>query len=163
MDQSAASDTPSSLIDMRPATVVQVALLGVILGAISWLVTLLLGRFVLDAIFCANESTTGICLNTNVIAGNIAIVFSAIGGVLGLVRLGVYRPMLVAIAAAIVLWGVAGWVDGLMWYESLAWTVVLYALSYATLTWLVRPRTFLIAIILVLVVVIAARILPAAI
>ena len=79
MDQSAASDTPSSLIDMRPATVVQVALLGVILGAISWLVTLLLGRFVLDAIFCANESTTGICLNTNVIAGNIAIVFSAIG------------------------------------------------------------------------------------
>ncbi|RYF28831.1 MAG: hypothetical protein EOO17_03880 [Chloroflexi bacterium] len=160
MDQSAASDAPSSLIDMRPATVVQVALLGVILGAISWLVTLLLGRFVLDAIFCANESTTGICLNTNVIAGNIAIVFSAIGGVLGLVRLGVYRPMLVAIAAAIVLWGIAGWVDGLMWYESLVWTILIYALSYAALTWLVRPRTFLIAIILVLVVVIAARILP---
>lgn len=160
MDQPTASETPSSLIDMRPATVIQVALLGVILGAISWLITLLLGRFVLDAIFCANEATTGVCLNTNVIAGNIALVLAAIGGVLGLVRLGVYRPMLVAIAVAITLWGVAGWVDGLMWYESLVWTIVLYALSYAALTWLVRPRTFLIAIILVLVVVIAARIVP---
>ncbi len=160
MEQTSIPEPQSSLIDMRPATIVQVALLGVILGAIAWLLTLLLGRFVLDPIFCNNQATTGICLNSNVIAGNIALVFAAVGGVLGLVRLGVYRPMLVAIAVAITLWSLAGWVDGLLWFESLVWTIGLYALAYAAFAWLVRPRTFLFAIILILVVVIAARIVP---
>jgi len=160
MEQSTLPEPQTQLIDMRVNTIIQVVLLGVILGAITWLLTLLLERFVITPVFCA-DAGNGICMNASTVAGNIALVLSAIGGLLGLIRLGVYRPLLVVIAASIVLWGLAGWLGGLLWYEALAWTVLLYAATYAAFAWLVRPRFFLAAIILVLIVVIVARLLPA--
>lgn len=160
MDQVADTETHSKFIDMDKAVLIRVALLGVILGAVAWLLTLLFSKFVLDPIFCGNEATTGTCLNSNVIAGNTALILTAVAGVLGLVRLGVYRPMLVAIAVVIALWGISGWVDGLAWYEGFMWTIALYAASFVTFSWLVRPRVFLVAIILVLVMLALARILP---
>lgn len=147
------------LIDVRPNTMVQVALLGVILGAASWLLTMLIDRLVTGALLCGDQGP--ICQSSTVVAGNIAIVLAAVGGLLGLVRLSVYRPLLVVIAAAIVLWGLAGFTYGMQWYEAMAWTVMLSAITYVTFVWLVRPRFFLIAIILVLAVVISARIIPA--
>ncbi|AKM80174.1 TPA: hypothetical protein DDX46_02455 [Candidatus Saccharibacteria bacterium] len=160
MEQSVVSDGQQKFIDMQPSTVVQVGLLGVIIGSVAWLLTLLLNQYVMDAVFCGNQSTTSICLNSGVISGNIVLVFATIAGVLGLVRLGVYRPLLVAIAAAICLWGVSGWVDGLAWFEGLIWTVVMYAICYMAFAWFARIRMFLAALILVLLVVVFARILP---
>lgn len=149
----------SQLIDVRPAVLIQVVLLGVILGAVSWVLTLLADRFVLNAVLCGAEAS--MCASKPAIAGNISLVLVSIAGLLALVRLGVYRPLLIAIASVIVLWGTAGWVSGLFWYEALAWTIALYAATFAAFTWLVRPRLFLAAIMLVLVVVLLARILPA--
>ena len=160
MEPSAQPTTQDQFIEMRSNTLVQVILLGVILGAVSWLLTLLLDRFVITALFCGGDAASALCTGSTTLAGNIALVFASIGGLLGLVRLGVYRPLLVAIAAAICLWGLAGWVDGLMWYEALAWTVILYSLVFTAFSWLVRPRMFLIAIILVIAVVLLARIIP---
>lgn len=160
MEQSTLPDSQTQLIDMRTNTIIQVVLLGIILGAVTWLLTLLIDRFVITAIFCS-DAGNGICANAGTVAGNVALVLTAIGGLLGLIRLGVYRPLLVVIAASIVLWGLSGWMNGMLWYETLAWTVLLYAATYATFAWLVRPRFFLAAIILVLIVVIVARILPA--
>ena len=160
MEQSTLPDSQTQLIDMRANTIIQVVLLGIILGAITWLLTLLVDRFVITSIFCG-DAGNGICTNAQTVAGNVALVLTAIGGLLGLIRLGVYRPLLVVIAASIVLWDLAGWMNGLLWYETLAWTVLLYAVVYAAFAWLVRPRFFLAAIILVLIVVIVARVLPA--
>src|SRR3989344_5172113 len=118
MEQSVVSDGQQKFIDMQPSTVVQVGLLGVIIGSVAWLLTLLLNQYVMDAVFCGNQSTTNICLNSVVISGNIVLVFATIAGVLGLVRLGVYRPLLVGSAAAICLWGVRGggaWVGWFLW------------------------------------------------
>ncbi|RYX78716.1 hypothetical protein EON76_03295 [bacterium] len=160
MEPSVQPAPQDQFIEMRSNTLIQVILLGIILGAVSWLLTLLLDRFVMTALFCGNDASSALCTGSTAIAGNIALVFASIGGLLGLVRLGVYRPLLVAIAAAICLWGLAGWVDGLMWYEALAWTVILYSLTFTAFSWLVRPRLFLIAIVLIIVVVLLARILP---
>lgn len=160
MEQSPQSATASSqhLIDIRPNTMVQIVLLGIVLGAISWLLTVLVDRFVVGALICGDQGPT--CNSSTVIAGNIAIVMTAIGGLLGLVRLGVYRPLLVVIAAAIVLWGISGYTLGMQWYEAMAWTVLFTAVVYAAFTWLVRPRFFLAAIVLVIIIVLAARLLP---
>lgn len=160
MEQSTLPDAQPQLIDMRANTIIQVVLLGIILGAVTWLLTLLLERFVITPVFCS-DAANGICVNASTVAGNIALVLGAIGGLLGLIRLGVYRPLLVVIAASIVLWGLAGWMGGMLWYETLAWTVLLYGVVYAAFAWFVRPRFFLAAIILVLIVVIMARVLPA--
>ncbi len=158
MEQSPQPTTGSQLIDVRPNTMVQVFLLGVILGAVAWLLTLLIDRFVMSAFLCGDLGS--VCDASTIVSGNVALVFIAIGGLLGLVRLGVYRPLLVVIAATIVLWGLFGYTLGMQWYEAMAWTVALAAVSYTAFTWLVRPRFFLIAIILVLVVVLLARLLP---
>lgn len=160
MNDTDTATAESKFIDIQPSTMVQVALLGVMLGAVSWVLTLLADRFLLTPMTCSSESTTGICLNSEVIAGNGVLVIMAIIGVLGLVRLGVYRPMLVALAATISLWGVTGWIDGLAWYEGLTWMAALYALTYTVFTWLARPRMFLIAIILTLLVIVGVRLLP---
>lgn len=160
MNEPATATGESKFIDLQPSTMVQVALLGVMLGAVSWVLALLADKFLLTPMACSSESTTGICLNSEVIAGNGVLVIMGIIGVLGLVRLGVYRPMLVALAAAISLWGVTGWVDGLQWYEGLFWMAALYALVYLVFTWLARPRMFLMAIILTLLVIAGIRLIP---
>lgn len=149
----------SQLIDIRPNTMVQVVLLGIIIGAVSWLLTLLIGRFALGGLLCGDQSP--VCESSTVVAGNIALILTAIGGLLGLVRFGIYRPLLVVIAVVIALWGIGGYTYGMEWYEAMAWMTLLSGLAYATFTWLVRPRLFLIAIVLVLVALILTRILPA--
>lgn len=160
--EQASQPTPnesSQLIDIRPNTMVQVVLLGIILGAATWLLTILFDRFIFGSLMCGGQGVT--CDGSTVVAGNVALVLTAVGALLGLVRLGVYRPLLIVIAATIVLWGLSGYTLGMQWYEAMAWIVSLAALVYAAFTWLVRPRLFLIAIILILVVVLTARILPA--
>lgn len=152
------ADSSQSLIDIRPNTMVQVALLGIVLGAVSWLLAALIDRFIAGALMCGSNGPT--CEPSTLVAGNVAIVLVAVGGLLGLVRLGIYRPLLVVIAAAIVLWGISGFTLGMQWYEAMAWTVLFTAIVYTAFAWLVRPRFFLIAIILVIAVVIAARLLP---
>lgn len=160
MDQASLPESQSQLIEMRMNTLIQVVLLGVIVGAVTWLLALVIDRFIIGAVFCAGQPAVGFCGDTAAVSGNIALVLTGIGGLLGLVRLGVYRPLLIVIAASIVLWGLLGVVSDMLWFEALAWTVFLYAVVYAAFAWLVRPRLFLFAIILVLAVVIAARVLP---
>jgi hypothetical protein len=150
--------TNQNLIDIRPNTMVQVALLGIVLGGLSWLISALIDRFIAGALLCGSNGPT--CESSTLVAGNAAIVLVAIGGLLGLVRLGIYRPLLVVIAAAIVLWGISGFTLGMQWYEAMAWTVLFTAIVYTAFAWLVRPRFFLFAIILVLIVVVLARLLP---
>ncbi len=157
MDE-AARTTDSQIIDIRSHVMVQVALLGVILGAATWILTQLLGRFVVGALVCGEQGVG--CEPSVLVAGNIALVLVAIGGLLGFVRLGVYRPLLVVIAATIVLWGLAGYTFGMQWYEAMAWTVLLTAVVYTAFVWLVRPRLFLLAMVLILIVIVLARILP---
>ncbi|MFZ1360505.1 MAG: hypothetical protein WAS27_00525 [Candidatus Saccharimonadales bacterium] len=148
----------SQIIDIRPHAMVQVALLGVILGAAVWVVTQLLSHFVVGALVCGDQGAG--CDSAVLVSGNIALILVAVGGLLGFVRMGIYRPLLVVIAATIVLWGLAGYILGLQWYEAMAWTVLLTAIVYTAFVWLVRPRLFLLAIVLVLIVIILARIMP---
>lgn len=158
VEQSQLPESQSSLIDMRANTAIQIVLLGVIVGAATWLIALIVDRFILSSLMCGSAES---CEAATVTAGNIALVLTAIGALLGLVKLGVYRPLLVVLAASIVLWSMSAILLGVQWYEALAWTVLLYALSYIAFSWFVRPRFFLAAIILVMAVVITARILPA--
>ena len=157
MTETQSAEFPSGIIDMRPDVVVRVAILGLGLGIGVWLLGFLFNRFLIEPVFCANQASGGICGNTEDVAGNIALVIGAIGGVLGLVRLSVYRPMLVAIAVAICLWGLNGWLSGLVWYEALGWTALIYMVAYAAFAWLVRPRNFFAVIVLLLLLIVAAR------
>lgn len=155
MDQTTPMDSRQHVIDMRPHAFVQVVILGVGLGLAAWLLSLAIDQLVVRAIVCGGQA----CAASTEIAGNVALVLASIGGLFGLIRLGVYRPLLVVLASAIVLWSLSALTMQLVWYEALAWTVLLYGAVYAAFTWLVRPRFFIIAIILVVILAVASRLI----
>lgn len=158
MDQTATSDGKPSLIELNPQSLFQVALLGLSLGVIFWLLTLLIRQVVFIPLFCGDPSNS-MCVGATGSAGVVALIITTIAGLLGLVRLGIYRPLLVALAVAVSLWGIAGWTANMYWFEAVAWTIVLFALSYVMFTWLVRLRSFVAAVIAVVVVTVLARII----
>lgn len=160
MDTPTTTETSQSLIELRPQTVLQAALLGAGLGVVSWLLTMLIRQVIFVPLFCGDPSNS-MCVGSTGGAGVITLIAVSIAGLLGLVRLGVYRPLLVALAAAVTLWDMAIWLGKLYWFEALAWSIVLYALSYVVYTWLVRPRNFGFALGLVVIVALLARIAAA--
>ncbi len=158
MDQSGSSDTTQTLIELRPQALLQVALLGAGLGILYWLLTLLLRQVIFVPLFCGDPSNS-MCVGATGGAGVIALILTSIAGLLGLVRLAIYRPLLVAIAVAVSLWGLAGWTANMFWLEAVIWTAVLFALSYTVFTWMVRPRSFPFALVLVVVTAVLIRIM----
>lgn len=156
MDQSSSSENKFALIDMSPQALIQVALLGAGIGLLYWLLTLLIRQVVFVPLFCGDPSNS-MCVGATGGAGVVALVAASIIGLLGLVRLAVYRPLLIVLATTVTLWGVAGWTASMFWLEGIAWTVILFAFCYAVFTWLVRPRAFGIALALVVIVVFLSR------
>lgn len=149
------NNQPNSIIDMRPDVVVRVALLGLGLGVIAWAVTFLLDRFIISSTFCPASAQN--CVEGDVISGNIALILAAIAGMLGLVRLGVYRPMLVAIAVGVSLWNIGGWLSGIVWYEGLGWSALIYMVVYVAFSWLVRPRNLFVVLAILAILIVAVR------
>lgn len=160
MDQSDLSEKTPSFIELSPQSLLQVALLGAGLGVLYWLLTLLVRQIVFVPLFCGDPTNT-MCVGATGSAGVVALLLASIVGLLGLVRLAIYRPLLIALAAAVSLWGLSGWTANMFWLEALASSVVLFALCYVIFTWLVRPRSFALAGVLVVVMVILARIAAA--
>lgn len=157
MDQSGSSDNTQTLIELRPQALVQVALLGAGLGILYLLLTLLLRQVIFVPLFCGDPANS-MCVGATGGAGVIALVLTSIAGLLGLVRLAIYRPLLVAIAVAVSLWGLSAWTSNMYWVEATMWTVALFALCYTVFTWMVRPRSFPLALALVVITIVLIRV-----
>lgn len=144
---------PSSIIDIRADVIVRVALLGLGIGAVAWALALGLNQFIIGPVFCPNAT----CESTSTVSGNIVLVLTAIAAMLGMVRLGVYRPMLIAIAVVATLWGIGGWLSGIIWYEALGWSALMYMAAYTAYAWLVRPRNFIIVLVVLALLIVGIR------
>lgn len=147
--------------EMTVRTVVQVAILGAILGLIAWGVSALVANYVIDPLFCKAEGGNfSVCSQGGLLASNVASLLVGGLAVVALLRLGIFRPLLISLAAIITLWGIGPWMGALPWYESLIWTILLYAVAYLAFSWLARIRIFWIALLATVIVVVAARLLP---
>lgn len=146
----AESNNITSIVDMRPDVVVRVALLGLAIGVVAWALTFGLRRYAVGPILCPTTGSQDACSSTASVSGNIALILTAVAGMLGMVRLGVYRPMLVAIAAVLALWGIGGWLSNIVWYEAIGWSALIYMVTYVALSWLVRPRNLIIVVVVLI-------------
>src|SRR5690606_7895482 len=136
------------IFNITASTFGRVVLLGALAGAITWLLALALERYMLTPFFCGGEDSVALCLNSTVVASNIAAVLVGVMTVPLLAMISMKRALLVVSAAVVALWGVAAWVAG-PWYVSLLWTIAAYAAVYAVLTWINRLRGDISAIIFV--------------
>jgi hypothetical protein len=147
----------SAIVDMRPDVVVRVALLGLAIGFVAWVLTWALAKYAVGPALCPTTGSHTACGSTDAIAGNIVLVVTAIAGMLGLVRLGVYRPMLIAIAVVLGLWGIGAWLSNIVWYEALGWSALVYMAAYVAFSWLVRPRNFIVVLIVLIALIASAH------
>ena len=127
------------VFNLTAGTFWRLILVSAMIGLFVWALALGLDRYMITPLFCGSNGNQSICLNSTVIAGNIATVLMGILAVPLLASLRIKRALIVALAAVISLWGVAGWVAG-AWYVSLLWTVLVYVAVYAALVWINRLR-----------------------
>jgi len=122
---------------------------------LTWGLSWLLSTYVFSAILCGDGDTR--CASVGMYGEITSTVIIAIIALVGLVRLRVFRPMLVVIAATISLWGMIGVLSSLAWYWVLLACVVLYAIAYGLFVWIVRIRLFWAALVVCLLLIIAVR------
>ncbi len=137
------------------------ALTGAGLGLVYWVMTYLVGHFIIDQLYCGNSVSAITCSNSTSISGNIADILVAAIGLVVMVRMRVFRPIIIAVASAILLWGLAGWTEGLWFLEAIVWSVLLFALCYLMFSWVGRYARSTAVLIAVLVIVVIGRIVLA--
>lgn len=142
------------LIELQPQQLAQIVVLGAVSGLLVWVLTFIVRQAVIVPLFCS-----GACTNASEVAGIVAAVLIGAVGLMGLVRIGVYRPLMIVLAVAICLGGLGGWVYNMAWYQSLFWSIALYAVTYVAFAWFVRIRPLVPALVVVVGVVILARVL----
>ena len=132
--------------------------IGAGLGLIFWLLTLLIGRYIVEPLTCRTIVDATMCTDATPLAGKIATILVAVIGVITMVRLRIARPIIITVAAAALLWNLASCTLGLFWLEAIAWSVFLYALCFALFAWITRHVTLWVTIVVSLLIVLIIRI-----
>lgn len=130
---------------------------GLVVGMAGWLASLAIQQWIIDPVFCRSSQTATICANGDAVAWTIAMIVVSIFGLLSMVRWNVFRPLLVALAALIALWGVHGWLAPLEWWQAMLWHGGLFMFAYLLFAWVARINAFVIALILTILLIILAR------
>ena len=155
-------ETKPAIIDQDQRLMLKSASSGLLLGVAVWVIAFVLENYILRAFFC-NDPGAAACVNITTYSGNIAAVIAALIGLVTLVRLSIFRPLLIVLGAAISLWGLAAWLADLHVVEQIIWSIVLYALFYSLYTWIARIRNPVVVLIVFAVVAVSSRIIPSVI
>lgn len=137
---------------------VRTIVLGALLGILFWLLTILIGHYIIEPLYCRNMVNAALCNNSTPLSGNIAAVLVALAGVIAMVRIGAARPIVIAVATAALLWDLASWTQGVFWLEAVLFSVVLYAITFALFAWITRYASLLVTLIITVLIVIIIRI-----
>lgn len=132
--------------------------IGGALGLIFWILTSLLANYVIEPLACRDLTNASVCSNASSLSGNIATIFTGLIGVIVMVRMGIYRPIILAIASAALLWNLAALTQGLHWAETIAWSIASYALTYGLFAWIARYALLWAVIVLSVLIVLIVRI-----
>lgn len=137
--------------------IVKVLLTGIVVGLLIALISEAIARYLISPLFCNSTDNFSVCANGGNVAFYAATVIVNMIAVAALVRFGVFRPLLVALGAAAILWGLKSYLSGVMFVEYAFWMALLYGLTYTLLFWVLRVRNFIIALVLVIALVIIGR------
>lgn len=126
-------------------------------GLFGWLLSLAVQNFFIINVFCRSADDFGVCANGGNVAWAIAFVLVGAISVFALVRLVIYRPLLIVLAAFVALWGIAPWLAPLDWYWQALWNTLLFGLAYSVFAWLATIERFLYSVVAMAVVVLLTR------
>lgn len=156
-DEQKTDNKSAMVIPMGIGELMRVMATGAGVGFIASILSYLLGTFVFGAILCQDGGTE--CGNVGQYSMIVSIVIASVAGLIGLMRLRIYRPLLVVIAAMISLWGFHALTAGLAWYWSIIVTTLLFAVAYGLYSWIARLRSIVVTLVAILVLVIISRLM----
>ncbi len=144
------------VIPMSNRDLFGVALLGGLAGVLVWLAGVLVNRVLFEQVLCRGDQLT-ICSNSLFYSELLAIVI--IGGLalFALIKLLIYRPLLVLIASLLSVWGLLQSVSQLNWEVASITMFLVYAVAFGAFTWLARLRNFWICIASIIILVVSVR------
>lgn len=148
---------PSSLIPMSLRELITIIISGAVVGAMVIGVYLLLNHFVFSAVLCRAQEP-GDCSQAPTYAMIVSQIIGIIAGIGILVRLRVYRPLLVVLATVIALWTLQTLIAPFAWWGALIISALLFGISYGLFAWVARIRSFILALVVTVVLIIVARI-----
>jgi len=154
MEQTYIEERPSQIVTMSVRQMLQVFLVGLLVGCVIWGVTFLFEKYILGAVLCKGQVS---CSPAGQYASVFAAILSMAVGLAILVKLQIFRPLLIVIAAAVCLWGAFSIVSKLQWYEAMLFCAALYALAYATFAWIARVRLFSFSLLVTFVLTVIVR------
>lgn len=148
----------SPIVPTYGREVLSVFLIGAGVGLLTALAYYLLERFIFSAVLCRDGAAAS-CGDAPTYATVVAMVIGALVGLVALVQARVYRPLLIVLAAVGTLWGLGSLVDDLEWYWALLIAVLLFGVTYSLYAWVARLRSFVLALIVAITLVVAARVI----
>lgn len=145
-----------SLVAMNLRQFLWVVAIGLGIGIVAWLADRLLTLWVFQPLLCSHSVATACTISRNYSEVAALVIATGVGTFL-LVRTQIFRPLLVSLAAALTLWGLLETVHVLTWPWALLVMAVMFGLAYALYAWISRVRSFLLAVIVTVVVLIVVR------
>lgn len=138
----------------------RIVFIGAGIGLLWWGLAALLNRYIIEPLACRDLSASATaCVDSFGVAGNVTLVIVTLLGVAILVRWLFARPLIIGVASAIVLWGLGTYLTGLGWFESLLWSIGLFAATYTLFFLVTRLKTLGWSLVLAAVIVLAIRLL----
>lgn len=157
MDTAVAEDSrPAFFIEMSGRQFIGTVVVGLGAGILTWGLAFLLEQYVLKGMFCQAMMTEQCAAVPNYARGISAVVATA-AAVFALVKLQVFRPLLVGIGAIVSLWGVGATLAVLPLGMAASLYAGMFAVAYAAFTWIARLRSFWVAAALMIVLIVAVR------
>lgn len=123
----------------------QGARVGFGLGSIWFILMLMVKQFIVEPWACRDLSAVAdTCGEAVGVSGNIATVLIAVLGIYVLIQRLQPRPVIVAIAAAVSLWGLASFTEGMAWYWVFVLGIIFYTMAYGLFSMVSRiPSLYL--------------------
>lgn len=146
----------SPFVSMSRRDIIDVLVCGAGVGLVVGILYTLLETFVFGAVLCRPQQAAD-CAQAPQYAMIVATVIGAIGGLVALARVRIYRPLFVVLFATISLWAANLFVGNYAWYWAIPILLALYAIAYLLFAWLARIRSFILAGVLGIVVLVVVR------
>lgn len=150
------TDGVSPFMSVSRRDVIDTILCGGGVGIFVSVLYLLLNSFVFGAVLCRPQHAAD-CAQAPQYAMIVAAVIGAIAGLVSLARVRVYRPLFVVLFATVSMWAANLIVSHYSWYWMIVILAVLYAVSYLLFMWLARIRSFILAGVVGVVVLVIVR------
>ena len=146
------SDIIPPLLAMSAGQLVRIIAWGAVIGLMVWGLSMLLDMYVFKTLICK-----GVCPSGTLYAEAAASILLSGLGLFGLVKLQMFRPLLIALGALISLWGLVTVFGSLPWYGTMLLSGAAYGMAYGTFAWITRVRSFWTVLVILVVIVVAVR------